>query len=232
MYKVVKIPISAWAEEDRPREKLLIKGRHVLSDAELLAIIIGTGNRQESAVDLAKRILMQAGNHLDRLARLSLADLRKFAGVGEAKAIGILAAFELGRRRNSGLAEEEPPMIRSSEDSYRVIRSELEDLDHEEFWVLILNRASRVIRKEQISRGGISSTVVDPKIIFKAALTHGASSIVVCHNHPSGNLIPSENDLRLTRRLTEAALFLEIDFIDHIIVGTNSYFSFADDGLL
>jgi DNA repair protein RadC len=227
-----KLPITMWADEDRPREKLVAKGRHILTDAELLAIILGSGNRNESAVDLARRILNENGNNLEKLSRLTVSELQNFSGVGEAKAISIVATLELGRRRNANLLPDEEPVIRSSADSYRLIRVELEDLDHEQFWVLLLNRGNKIIRKELVSRGGMNSTVVDPKLVFRSALTWGASGIVVCHNHPSGGIKPSENDIRLTRRLREAASFLEIALLDHIIVGANSYFSFADDGLL
>src|SRR5574337_1301804 len=201
MYNVIKLPITAWAEEDRPREKLISKGRHVLTDAELLAIILGSGTRDESAVDLSRRILVENGNSLDKLAKLSVTELKRFSGVGEAKAISIIAALELGKRRSSGLTPDEEPVIRSSADTYNLIRASLEDLDHEQFWLLMLNRANKLLRKEQVSRGGMNSTVVDPKMIFRTALTHGASGLIVCHNHPSGTTKPSENDLRLTRRL-------------------------------
>lgn len=232
MYNVIKLPITCWAEEDRPREKLLSKGRHILTDAELLAIILGSGTRDESAVDLSRRILNESGNNLDKLSKLTINELRQFNGIGEAKAISIIAALELGRRRVSNSLPAEEPIIRSSEDTYSLIRAELEDLDHEEFWLLMLNRANKVIRKEQVSRGGMNSTVVDPKMIFRTALSHGACGLIVCHNHPSGGTKPSENDLRLTRRLSEAARLLEINLLDHLIVGANSYFSFADDGIL
>lgn len=232
MYQATRLPIKSWAEDDRPREKLLNKGRHVLSDAELLAIIIGSGNRNETALDLSKRILASNESSIDVLARLSVNDLKKFCGMGEAKAVTVLAALELGRRRKSVTENSDELFIRSSSDSYRILRPILDDLDHEQFWILLLNRSNKVMRKEQISKGGLNATVVDPRVIFRTALLNSAAGIVVCHNHPSGTVRPSENDIRLTRRLREAAAFLEIALLDHIIVGTNTYFSFADDGIL
>jgi DNA repair protein RadC len=226
-----KLSIKAWAEDDRPREKLLLKGRHVLSDAELLAILIGSGNRNETAVDLCKRILADHENNLDILARCSVADLRRYRGMGEAKAISIIASMELGRRRASTPSQELQP-ISSSESAYRVIAPLISDLHHEEFWVLLLNRANIVMRKELISKGGMNATVVDPKLIFKAALEYGASGMILCHNHPSGSVKPSEQVRKLTRRLMEGASILDISLLDHIIVGAKTYFSFADDGLL
>jgi DNA repair protein RadC len=227
-----RLPITAWAKDDRPREKLLLRGRHMLSDAELLAIIIGSGSRNESAVELCKRILRDSGNSLDQLARLSINELKLFTGMGEAKALAIIAALEIGRRRTAALQDREETFIRTSADSWNLLRSELEDLDHEQFWVILLNRANRLIRKELVSKGGVNSTVVDPKVLYRLAIAHGASSMVVAHNHPSGSIKPSESDIRLTRRLREASIFMEIGLLDHIIVGTNSYFSFADDGIL
>ncbi len=226
-----RLSIKEWAEDDRPREKLLLKGRHALSDAELLAILIGSGNRDESAVDLCKRILSGYDSNLDSLAKCSVNDLKKYRGMGEAKAISIVAAMELGRRRSANPPAEMQP-IRGSEDAWKIIQPVLCDLPHEEFWILLLNRANIVTRKEIISKGGMNSTVVDPKIIFKAALEHGACGIILCHNHPSGTVKPSEQDIRLTRRLMEGAGILDISLLDHIIVGAKTYFSFADDGLL
>ncbi len=226
-----RLTIKAWAEDDRPREKLSLKGRHALSDAELLAVLIGSGNRNESAVDLCKRILADYTNNLDILAKCSVSDLKKYRGVGEAKAISIVAAMELGRRRNASPAAE-VQAITGSEDAWKMVAPVLSDLQHEEFWVLLLNRANVVVRKEIISKGGMNSTVVDPKIVFRAALDHSASGIILCHNHPSGSVKPSEQDLRLTRRLKEGAAILDISLLDHIIVGAKTYFSFADEGLL
>src|SRR5687768_2335562 len=209
--------IKSWAEEDRPREKLLLKGRQVLSDAELIAIVIGSGTRKETAVELAKRILAHFGNSLNELARLSVKDLMKFKGIGEAKAISIVAALELGRRRKQAESSKKEK-ITTSLDAYEVFKPVFLDLPHEEFWILVLNRANAVIRKEKVSAGGVAGTVVDPKIIFKTALEHLASSIVLGHNHPSGNLKPSEQDIRLTKSLKTAGAVLEISVIDHLIV--------------
>jgi DNA repair protein RadC len=223
--------ILSWAEEDRPREKLLLKGKAALSDAELIAILIGSGTRELSAVDLSKVILQKASNNLNELARLTIKDLMKIKGIGEAKAISIAAALELGRRRK----ESEPvrrPRISSSKDAYEQIQPYLLDLPHEEFWLLLLNRANEVIRPVQISQGGVSGTVADPKIIFKVAIEYLASAVILVHNHPSGNLRPSEADKELTRRLLAAGKMLEIPILDHLIFTDKSYLSFADEGLL
>ncbi len=223
--------IKNWAEEDRPREKLLLKGRHVLTDAELIAILIGSGTKKESAVELSKRILAQFGNNLNELAKLSVQDLMKFKGIGEAKAISIVAALELGRRRkpDENLKGEK---IISSKDIFEFIRADFQDLPNEEFHILLLNRTNIVIRKEKISTGGVSATVVDPKIIFKSALEHRASSIVLSHNHPSGNLKPSSEDISMTKKIKEAGLLLQIPVLDHLIISDTTYFSFADEGLM
>ncbi|TAL60876.1 MAG: JAB domain-containing protein [Bacteroidetes bacterium] len=225
------LTIKSWAEEDRPREKLLSKGRHVLTDAELIAILIGSGTRNETAVELSKRILSNFGNSLNELAKLSVKDLVKFKGIGEAKAISIVAALELGRRRKeTEITKREK--ITSSKDIFQVVYSQFLDLPHEEFHVLLLNRFNAVIRKEFVSRGGVSGTVVDPKIIFKIALEHLASSIILCHNHPSGNLRPSDQDISLTKKLKEAGALLEIPILDHLIVSDTGYLSFADEGMM
>jgi len=223
--------IPQWAEDDRPREKLLMKGRSSLSDTELLAILLGTGTKAISAVDLAKQVLQRADQNLNSLARLSVADLTKIKGIGLAKAINIVSALELGRRRKE-LHQATKPRITCSEDVIEVIRPDLLDLNHEEFWIIILNRANFVLKKIQISRGGISGTVADPKVIFKSAFEQSGSSIILIHNHPSGNLQPSQADITLTKNLKEAGKLMEIPVLDHIIVGDNHYFSFADEGLL
>ena len=223
--------IPQWAEDDRPREKLLIKGRSTLSDAELLAILLGTGTKALSAVDLAKQILQQADQNLNNLARLSVKDLIKIKGIGEAKAISIVSALELGRRRKESVSPGRP-RITNSIDVVKIMKQDLMDLNHEEFWIIILNRANYVLRKNKISSGGISGTVADPKLIFKSALDHSGSSIILVHNHPSGNLQPSQADISLTKTLKEAGKFLEIPVLDHIIVSDNSYFSFADEGMI
>lgn len=228
-YSPPVLTIKAWAEADRPREKLMLKGKHSLSDAELLAILLGSGSRQQTAVDLAKSILQSVDNDLNELGKRSLSDLIRFAGVGEAKAITILAATELGRRRQLSDIRSRP-QIRSSADSYNAMAPLLIDLPHEEFWVLLLSRRAQVIGREQISQGGFSGTVVDAKIIFIKALEAKASSIILFHNHPSGNLRPSEADRRLTAKLVKAGTLLDIVVLDHLIVSQEGYFSFADEG--
>lgn len=223
--------IKSWAPEDRPREKLLLKGKSALSNAELIAILLGTGTTTLSAVDLAKNVLQGAGNNLHDLARLSVKDLTKVKGIGEAKAVTIVAALELGRRRKE-LEHEEKSKIGSSGDAYDVIKSDLMDIPHEEFWILMLNRANRVIKKSQISQGGVSGTVADPKIIFKMALEELASGVILAHNHPSGNLTASQADKDLTKKLKEAGKLLDIQVLDHLIIAGQKYLSFADEGLL
>lgn len=225
------INIKNWSPEDRPREKLLLKGKSALSDAELIAILLGSGTTTLSAVDLAKNILQCAGNNLHELARLSVKDLMKIKGIGEAKAITIIAALELGRRRKDVLTDEKP-RISSSADVFELVKGDLLDIPHEEFWVLLLNRANRVVKKQQVSQGGVAGTVADPKIIFKMALEELASGIILAHNHPSGNLTASQADIALTKKLKEAGKLLEIQVLDHIIVASQKYFSFADEGLI
>jgi DNA repair protein RadC len=223
--------ISQWAEEDRPREKLLLKGKTTLSDAELLAILLGTGIRSLSAVDLAKHLLQSVQYDLNELARLSVQDLIRQKGIGMAKAITIVSALELGRRRKERSSASKP-RITSSEDVFELMRADLQDLPHEEFWVIILNRANRVVRKWKISSGGISGTVADPRLIFKNALEMYASSIILVHNHPSGAIKPSQADISLTKKLKQAGELMEIPVLDHLIYGEKEYFSFADEGLL
>ncbi len=223
--------IKSWAAEDRPREKLLIKGNAALSDAELIAILLGTGTNTMSAVDLAKKILQVADNNLNVLAKLSIKELMKVKGIGEAKAISIVAALELGRRRKESDVDEKPK-ITSSRDAFDYIKADLMDIPHEEFWILLVNRANRIIKKQQISLGGVAGTVADPKIIFKMALEELASGIVLVHNHPSGNLTASQADINLTKKLKEAGKLLEIQVVDHIIIGGKKYFSFADENIL
>lgn len=226
-----RLVIKNWAEADRPREKLILKGRSALSDAELVAILIGSGNRNQTAVELSQHILDHCNHDLIQLAKCSLKDLQEFKGIGEAKAISIIAALELGRRRK----ESEPQKrirIKTSQDAYSLIHSELQDLSHEEFWIIFLKRNNEVIKKELVSRGGIAGTVVDAKIIYKRALEERASGIILAHNHPSGNLQPSQEDIRLTKRLREAGRLLDIHVLDHLIITDTSYGSFADEGLL
>ncbi|MBK9455083.1 MAG: DNA repair protein RadC [Chitinophagales bacterium] len=217
------------AEEDRPREKLQLKGRQSLTNAELLAILIGSGNAKETAVELSQRILLHYRNNLDVLGRLTIDDLLKFNGIGPAKAITIIAALELGRRRNLAEAEQKV-QIKSSRDIYEVMYPLIADLPNEEFWVLHLNKANRIIDKERISIGGIGGTVVDVKIILKSALQKLASAMILVHNHPSGNLTPSDADLSITKKLRDAATYLEIMVLDHVIIGDKNYYSFADNG--
>lgn len=223
--------IKSWSPEDRPREKLLTKGTSALSDAELIAILLGSGMAKLSAVDLAKKVLAHVENNLDSLAKLSVKELMKAKGIGEAKAITIVAALELGRRRKEQ-SPDEKPKIESSKTAVALIKGDLMDLPHEEFWVMLLNRANRMTRKKRISEGGVSGTVADPKIIFKLAVDELASGIIVAHNHPSGNLKPSESDINLTRKIKEAGKVLEIALLDHLIIAHDRYFSFADEGLL
>lgn len=225
------IPITAWAEDDRPREKLMFKGRSALSDAELIAILIGSGNTNETAVQLSKRILKSVNNNLNAVGKLTINDLTKFKGIGEAKAISIIAALELGRRRKEAEITKRET-ITTSNDVYQTFKPVLVDLPHEEFWVLLLNRSSAVLKKELISRGGVAGTVVDSKIIFKAAIENLASSVILCHNHPSGNIKPSEQDIQITKKLVEAGKLLEIPILDHVIVSEAGYYSFADEGMI
>jgi len=225
------IGIKSWAEEDRPREKLIDKGRHALTEAELIAILIGSGNREESAVELSKRILTSVNNNLNGLGKLSVKDLCNFKGMGDAKAVTIIAALELGRRRKEmELVKKEK--ITTSKDVYNFMLPAMLDLPHEEFWLIMLNRSNSLIKKELISRGGIAGTVVDTKIIFKTALSHYASSIIVCHNHPSGNLKPSEADIKITNNIRAAGKIMDIPLLDHLIITEESFYSFADEGLL
>jgi DNA repair protein RadC len=223
--------IKSWAVADRPREKLMDKGRQVLSEAELIAILIGSGSRSETAVELSKRILSTVENNLNELGKLGVKELTKFKGIGEAKAISIVAALELGRRRKeTEIVKREK--ITTSRDVFDIMKSGMIDLPHEEFWILLLNRANAVIRKELISRGGVSGTVVDTKIIFKTAVEHYACSLIICHNHPSGNLKPSDADIRITKSIKEAGKIMEIPLVDHLIITDSSYYSFADEGML
>lgn len=226
-----KLSIKAWAEDDRPREKLLQKGRDVLTDAELVAILIGSGNRHESAVDLSKRILGSVGNDLNELGKMGIKQLMDFRGIGEAKAISIAAALELGRRRGAS-GPEKKRKINGSKDAYEILSPMLSDLSHEVFYAVYLNRANKVIEKCRISQGGVTGTVADTRIIFKLAIEKLASGIILAHNHPSGNLLPSQADIKLTKNLVEAGKMLEIPILDHLIVGDGSYHSFADEGLI
>ncbi|MFK7757605.1 MAG: DNA repair protein RadC [Flavobacteriales bacterium] len=226
-----KVNITAWAEEDRPREKLLLKGKSALSNAELIAILIGSGSRNETAVDLSKRILNYTENNLNNLARLSLSELQEFHGIGEAKAISIQAALEIGARKRAMTAHQRKK-ITSSADVNELFHEDLASLSHEEFHVLLLNQANKILKRVLISKGGMSSTLADPKVIFEAGLAAKASSIVLIHNHPSGNLKPSQSDMRLTKKLKAGGEVLDLPVIDHLIIAETGYFSFADEGIL
>jgi len=230
-YTPNSLPITAWSEDDRPREKLQNLGRHVLSDAELLAILLGSGSRNESAVALSKRILLSVDNNLNQLGKQTLAEMMKFKGIGEAKAITIAAAMELGRRRQSSDFVERP-VITCSRDAYLALAPSLVDHPHEEFWMLLLNKANKVTSKTQMSSGGTDATIVDMKILFRKAIEGQAVSIVVCHNHPSGRLRPSQADIDLTKKIKEAGTLIGINLLDHLIIGDGGYYSFADEGLV
>lgn len=223
-----KLNIKDWAEEDRPREKMLLKGVSALSDAELLAILIGSGNKTETAVELSQRILHSTSNNLNTLGKLEIKDLIKdFKGIGEAKAITIVSALELGKRRKLSQAIIQP-QITSSEDIYQIFHPILADLRHEEVWVLLLNRANKVLKKTQVSKGGITGTVVDIRMIMKEAIDSLASGMVLCHNHPSGNSNPSVEDDSITKRLKEAGNTFDIVLLDHVIICDHSYYSYQD----
>lgn len=226
---VHKLSIKAWAEADRPREKLQRRGKKYLSDVELLAILLGSGSRIESAVGLAQRILSDLENDLNALGKCNLTDLKKFPGVGDAKAVTIMAALELGRRMQLTDIRERP-QIKCSLDAFNVIAPILADLPHEEFWIILLNRASRVLDRVQVSQGGTSGTVVDAKVVFTKALEGRASSIILCHNHPSGSLFPSQADKGLTDKLIKAGKHIDVLVLDHLIISENGYYSFADEG--
>jgi DNA repair protein RadC len=229
MYK--KLSIKEWAVEDRPREKMLVKGIRALSEAELIAILIGSGNLDESAVEVSRRIMASVNNNLNELGKKTINDLQKFKGIGPAKAITIAAAMELGRRRKESEPDEKPKVVTSA-DCAAIFKPLLSDISHEEFWVLLLNRNNLVIDKMLVSQGGISGTVIDVRIILKMALDKLASSIILCHNHPSGNLMPSEADKDITKKIKEAGKHMDIPVLDHLIIANDVYFSFADEGLI
>lgn len=225
------INLKSLSEDDRPREKLTQMGRQHLSDAELLAIILGSGNNEETAIQLAQRMLHENRNDINSLAKLSLLELQKFKGVGPAKAVNIAAAFELGRRRkdtNFG----ELQKISSSKDAFNALNQKLADLPHEEFWMILLNRANKIIKIESVSKGGISGTVVDVRLISKSAIENNTSSVILAHNHPSGNLKPSQSDIDITKKIKEALKLFDITLFDHLIIGDHAYYSFTDEGVL
>ncbi len=220
-----------WKEDDRPREKLLSKGKNTLSDAELIAILIGSGNREESAVGLAKRILTFTSNNLNQLGKLSVNDLTQFKGIGGAKAISIITALELGRRRRLEEALERPK-ISSSKAVFDIMQPILGELNHEEFWVLYLNNSNKIIYKDQLSSGGITGTLVDVRMLFKKALELSSVAVILCHNHPSGSLKPSKSDIDLTKKIQQAGISLDIKILDHLLITEKAYFSFADSKLI
>jgi DNA repair protein RadC len=223
--------IRHWSVDDKPREKLMLKGNQALSDAELLAILIGSGSRNETAVDLSKRILFDQQNNLNQLARLSLSDLQKFKGIGEAKAITIMAALELGKRRRLEEALE-LPKVTDSRTVYELLQPLMGDLNHEEFWIVYLNQSNKIVGKWLASKGGITSTMVDVRLVLKKALELMATGLILSHNHPSGKREPSQSDKDLTRKMIDAAKVMDIQVLDHLIVTEKSYFSFADEGIL
>ena len=231
MSYATKTTIKTWAEEDRPREKLILKGRHALSDAELIAILLGMGSTEHTAVELAKIILAEVGNDLNRLSKMSVNELKKFKGVGEAKAVSIVAAMEIARRRQA-TERIENIKLKTSNSAYNHLKQFMLDLDHEQFWMILLKRNLEILKTIHISTGGIAGTVADPKIILRHVIENLANGFIISHNHPSGNLKPSDADIRLTRRLKELADLLEVTLIDHIIFSDNGYYSFGDEGLL
>ncbi len=225
------LTIKHWNEDDRPREKLLIKGKIALSDAELIAILIGSGNRKESAVELSKKILASINNSLNELGKLSVNDLVKFNGIGEAKAISIITALEIGRRRRLEEALEKPK-ITGSKSVFDVMQPIIGELQHEEFWIIYMNNANKIQLKTQMSKGGITGTIVDTRLIFKKAIELAATGIILCHNHPSGTLKPSISDITLTKKVKNGGDVLDIKVLDHLIITEKQYYSFADEGIL
>ncbi|SFI92348.1 RadC family protein [Myroides guanonis] len=228
---LLKTSITQWADDDKPREKLILKGKASLSDAELLAILIGSGNRNETAVSLSQRILLQCQNNLGLLSKQSLQQLMTFNGIGEAKAVSIVAALELGRRRRM----EEAillPVIRSSQDVFDLMQPHIGDLGHEEFWVIFLNNSNKVVHKRRLSMGGITGTIVDIRILFKIALEYESVGIILCHNHPSGKLKASDEDKSLTKNVQSAAEILDINLLDHVIITDQGFLSFAEEELI
>ncbi|UKB85921.1 DNA repair protein RadC [Chryseobacterium sp. MEBOG06] len=223
--------IKFLAKDDRPREKFLQKGKDSLSDSELLAIIMGSGNKEDSVIELARKILTSVNNSWHQLSLLSAKDLMKFKGIGEAKAISIISALEIGRRR-AGQEIPEKSIIENSKSAYLVLKNQLSDLRTEEFWAILLNNSNKVIHVSQLTQGGISQSIVDVRILFKTALEHFSTGIIIAHNHPSGSLKPSREDISITQKIKEAGNSLNIQLLDHIIITQNSYYSFSDAGLL
>jgi len=231
MNEYKKLNIKEWAVEDRPREKLLSKGARHLTDAELIAILIGSGNLEETAVELSKRILASTDNNLNELGRKEVDFLQSFNGIGEAKAVTIVAALELGKRRKDADVFNKS-QIKGSKDAADFFQPVLGDLNHEEFWVMLLNRGNKILDTFMVSQGGISGTIIDVRLILKRALEKLASAIILCHNHPSGTLMTSDADRNITSKIIKAAQIMDITVLDHIIIGQNKYLSFADEGLL
>lgn len=226
-----KITLKEWSEDDRPREKLLAKGISVLSDAELIAILIGSGNKNETAVELSRRILLDQNSNLNELGKMTIVELMKYRGIGEAKAISIVAALELGRRR--GVSEiVNKNTITQSEDVFEIMQAIIGDSNVEKFWTIYLNNANKILRKEEISSGTITQTPVEISIIMKHAILNSATSMILCHNHPSGNVTPSEQDLSLTENIKNAAKYFNIRVLDHIIISSETFYSFADESIL
>lgn len=229
--KSTSFSIKHWSDDDKPRDKLVNKGRAVLSDAELVAILIGSGSRSESAVELSKRILASAENNLNELGRLSISQLMAFKGIGEAKAVTIAAALEMGRRRR-GEEALQVTRIGSSKDAFEVLQPIIGELEHEEFWVMYLNNSNKILQKSQLSKGSITGTLVDVRILMKQSLELGAVGLILAHNHPSGTLKPSSADKQITKKIKRASESLDIKVLDHLIVTQKDYFSFADNQLL
>jgi DNA repair protein RadC len=227
----VSTSIKNWAVDDRPREKLLLKGKESLSDSELLAILINTGSRKNSAVDIAREVLQLGKNNLDKLGKLTVKELCSIPGIGEAKAVTLAAALELGRRRHSTLSFQKE-VVRSSKELADFLKTSLKDYSYEVFAVVFLNRSNKINHFEVMSRGGLTHTIVDPRLIFKKAVEVECTSLVLCHNHPSGNLRPSRADEELTAKLKSAGKLLDIEVVDHIIVSDEGFYSFADDGMM
>lgn len=222
------LKIKAWAEDDRPREKLINKGSSSLSDSELLAILIRIGNKNQSAVELCKQLLNNCDNDLNKLARMSVNEICKLKGIGKVKAVTIMAALELARRRKTSDAVVKK--ITGSKNIFQLLQPELADKPHEEFWIIYLNQSNKILARESLSKGGVAGTVVDARLVFKRALEHTAVSVILCHNHPSGNIQPSEADIKLTKKLKEAGEMIDIKVLDHIIIAGEAYYSFADEG--
>lgn len=230
-YQKNPFSIKLWAEDDRPREKLLSKGKQALSDAELIAILISSGSRNESAVELSKRILASINNNLSTLGKLSVTDLMKFKGIGEAKAISIITALELGRRRRLEEAME-LPKITSSKTVFEIMQPLIGEIATEEFWIVYLNNSNKILHKSQLSSGGLTGTVVDVRLVFKKAVEINSTAIILCHNHPSGNTKPSDADIQLTKKMKLGGETLDVKVLDHLIITEKAYFSFADEGLI